>query len=216
MKLRRLFRKRFTKNFAPARSIPRKPGAAKKRSKLLRALGLVIMLLGLLQVSHPSVRGIQKQTVKLLTSPDVDWTPLLNNWVTSGIWQDSFEKHVFNQTAPEIMELPVSGKIERPFSAAENHYGIDIFTKEGALVKASLAGEVIPFSSGPSDRAVALRHSNNRVTIYSGLKNITVEIGQKVPQGKVLGIAEKMLHFEVRVDNRPVDPLPYLSAAERL
>ncbi len=214
--MKKFFLKRFPKVKPSIDGMGRKKTFfTSKRRKIFLALVLVVLTLVILQLPHPALRAIQKQTIMLLTSRETDWTPLLNQWAREGIWQDSFEKQVFKQTYRETMLLPVSGKVSRLFKAGE-HPGVDIVAEEGSLVKVSLSGEVIPFSNGPSDNAVALKHDNNRVTIYAGLKNITVDIGQVVPQGKVLGVAKKTVHFEVRVKNIPVDPLPYLSANNQL
>lgn len=213
-KFTRFFRRGFKKNFGlrPSRHIEERVRQPKSKVRILAAIVLVMLFIAVLQIPHPSFYGIQKQIVLLLTSQQADWTPVLNQWAGSGIWQDSFDKYVFKQTQSDILILPVSGKIERNFNLEEQHMGIDIKTDKGALVKAAVGGEVIPFSSGPSEHAVAVRHTNDRVTIYSGLENITVKIGEIIPQGKVLGLAQDFIHFEIRLKNQPVDPLPYLTA----
>ncbi len=179
------------------------------------ALGLVILVALVLRLDYPGLRSVQRQAVMMLTSREADWTPMLNKWAREGIWQDSFDKQVFQQTYQETMLLPVSGKVHKMYQS-EQHPGVDIVTEEGTLVKAALSGEIIPFSNGPSDNAVAVRHSSDRVTIYAGLQNVTVDVGQMVPQGKVLGVAKNMVHFEMRIKNVPTDPLPYLSVSDTL
>lgn len=215
--MKKIFLRRIPKapKVPPVKPPPEKKFFTVGKRKALSAVVLVVLLLALLQLPYPAAREIQTKVVALLTSSQADWTPTLNQWAREGIWQDSFDKQVFQQTYQENMLLPVSGKTQRLFEGNE-HTGVDIVTEKGALVKAALSGEVIPFSSGPSDNAVAVRHTNDRVTIYAGLKSVTVDVGQVVPQGKILGVADGMVHFEVRVRNAPVNPLPFLSVTSKL
>ena len=62
---------------------------------------------------------------------------------------------------------------------------------------------------------LVLRHEDNLPTVYAGVDALTVEKGDKVSRGQVIGevrqTASPFLHFEVRDGFESVDPMPYLN-----
>ncbi len=69
---------------------------------------------------------------------------------------------------------------------------------------------------------VVLRHGDGFTTRYGHLSAFTVAAGDTVAAGQVIGLSGNTgystgphLHFEIRVDGVPVDPLPYLMTAVR-
>lgn len=98
------------------------------------------------------------------------------------------------------------------------HEGLDITGREGTPVVSTAQGKVI-FSGvvRAYGRTVVIDHGNNVETWYAHLKNATVEDGQQVNRGEVIGelgssgVSSGMhLHYEVRVNNVPVDPQDYI------
>jgi murein DD-endopeptidase MepM/ murein hydrolase activator NlpD len=64
---------------------------------------------------------------------------------------------------------------------------------------------------------VIIDHGNGYSTLYGHLSQINVAAGQTVAQGQVLGLGGRTgyatgnhLHFEVRINGAPTDPLGYL------
>jgi stage II sporulation protein Q len=106
------------------------------------------------------------------------------------------------------------------------HTGIDLKSTDGKSfdVVAALAGKVVKVENDPLvGRLVEVEHADKMVTVYQSLENVTVKPGDEVTQGQVLGSAGRNqyekdagvhLHFEVRVDNKPVNPEQYLIQAE--
>jgi murein DD-endopeptidase MepM/ murein hydrolase activator NlpD len=102
------------------------------------------------------------------------------------------------------------------------HQGIDLLADKGAPVAASRSGWVIAArQSKGMGRYVIIRHRGGFVTIYGHLLQLTVRENQFVRQGQAVGFVGKTgnaniramhahLHFEIRKDNVPVDPLEYL------
>ncbi len=99
------------------------------------------------------------------------------------------------------------------------HEGIDIGAKEGTPVLAAAAGVVIYSGSGIKGygNLVIVRHPNGLVTVYAHNKRNLARDGQKVRAGE--SIAEvgssgrstgPHLHFEVRIGDKPVDPLEHV------
>jgi len=102
------------------------------------------------------------------------------------------------------------------------HTGIDLKSTDGKSfdVVAALAGKVIKVENDPLvGKLVEVEHADKLVTVYQSLENAVVSPGDQVTQGQVIGSAGRNeyekdagvhLHFEVRVDNKPVNPEQYL------
>jgi murein DD-endopeptidase MepM/ murein hydrolase activator NlpD len=116
---------------------------------------------------------------------------------------------------------PVNGPVTSPFGMrwGRMHDGIDIGVPSGTPIHAAAAGTVIyaGWMEGYGN-LVVLDHGNGLSTAYAHQSSIAVGYGQAVTQGQVIGYVGSTghstgphLHFEVRVNGSPVDPLGYLS-----
>ncbi len=106
------------------------------------------------------------------------------------------------------------------------HTGINLKATDGKSfdVIAALAGKVVKVEVDPLvGKVVEVEHADKMVTVYQSLDNVTVKPGDEVTQGQVLGSAGRNeyekdagihLHFEVRVDNKAVNPEQYLVSPE--
>lgn len=98
------------------------------------------------------------------------------------------------------------------------HAGIDIGVASGTSVRASAEGIVISAGGqGAYGNLVLIAHGNGVVTAYAHLSSIGAGSGAYVRQGQVIGSSGctgrctgPHLHFEVRVNGSPVNPLGYL------
>ena len=115
---------------------------------------------------------------------------------------------------------PVQGPITSPFGWrwGRMHEGIDIGVGYGTPIHAAAAGTIIycGWESGYGN-LVVIDHGGNLATAYGHQSSIGVSCGQQVTQGEVIGYVGctghcfgPHLHFEVRVNGNPVDPLGYL------
>jgi murein DD-endopeptidase MepM/ murein hydrolase activator NlpD len=115
---------------------------------------------------------------------------------------------------------PVQGPITSPFGWrwGRMHQGIDIGVPYGTPIEAAAGGTVIycGWEEGYGN-FVVLDHGGNLATAYGHQSRIAVTCGQRVDQGQVIGYVGctghctgPHLHFEVRVDGNPVDPMGYL------
>jgi murein DD-endopeptidase MepM/ murein hydrolase activator NlpD len=115
---------------------------------------------------------------------------------------------------------PVSGPITSPFGWrwGRMHQGIDIGVPMGTPIKAAAAGTIIycGWESGYGNLTV-IDNGGNLATAYGHQSSIAVACGQQVAQGQVIGYVGctghctgPHLHFEVRIDGNPVDPMGYL------
>jgi murein DD-endopeptidase MepM/ murein hydrolase activator NlpD len=118
---------------------------------------------------------------------------------------------------------PVSGPIRRGYATGANyHDGLDIEAPKGAMVRAAAAGTV-RFAGREKDQfgnLVVIDHGDGWFTAYGFLSRITVKEGAKVAAGERIGLVGDTglakgneLHFEVRRDGKPVDPLDDLPKA---
>jgi murein DD-endopeptidase MepM/ murein hydrolase activator NlpD len=118
------------------------------------------------------------------------------------------------------MIWPVSGPVTSGFGWrwGRMHEGVDIAAPSGTPIAAAASGSVIYASwmSGYGN-LVVVDHGGALATAYAHLSGYAVGAGQGVSQGQTLGYVGctghcygAHLHFEVRVNGSPVDPLGYL------
>jgi murein DD-endopeptidase MepM/ murein hydrolase activator NlpD len=116
---------------------------------------------------------------------------------------------------------PVEGKISDVFKEAESkkHQGIDISSPHGTPIKASNAGKVIYSNNGIKGygNLIILRHSEEYVTVYAHNQVNLVEEGTWAEKGQIIGRVGQTgrasgphLHFEIRKNNKPLDPFLFL------
>lgn len=114
---------------------------------------------------------------------------------------------------------PHPGEVIQPYKAGVNK-GIDLAAKVGDPVVAAQAGKVV--YSGNALRGygnlIILKHDNNLLTAYAHNKTLLVKEGEPVTKGQKIAEAGQSdsdrpkLHFEVRKQGKPVDPMEYLPA----
>ena len=103
------------------------------------------------------------------------------------------------------------------------HRAIDIATAPGSEVAASADAIVLRTGRiGGLGKAVYLSHGYGITTRYGHLSSIEVTPGQRVRRGDIVGHVGSTgrstgyhLHYEVRVDGRPVNPLAYILDSTR-
>ena len=115
---------------------------------------------------------------------------------------------------------PVSGPVTSPFGWrwGRMHEGIDIAVPTGTPVAAAASGRVIYAGwMGGYGNLVVIDHGGGLATAYGHNSAIAVANGSSVSQGQTISYAGSTghstgphVHFEVRVNGSPVDPLGYL------
>lgn len=120
------------------------------------------------------------------------------------------------------IRTPVSGKVIAKFGSSEGKNatakGLTIQTRSRASVTAPFDGEVV--FTGPFlqyGKMVIIHHSDNFHTLLAGLQKIDVEVGQFLLEGEPIGAMgddadATELYVELRKDNQPIDPAPWMSA----
>ena len=115
---------------------------------------------------------------------------------------------------------PASGSISSGFGMrwGRLHAGIDMPLPEGTGLRAADSGTVaIAGWVGGYGNYTCIQHGGSLSTCYGHQSSISVSVGQSVSQGQVIGYSGNTgnstgphLHFEVRINGSPVDPLGYL------
>jgi murein DD-endopeptidase MepM/ murein hydrolase activator NlpD len=130
-------------------------------------------------------------------------------------------------TVGTVSNWPVPGyyEISSPFGWRTHpitgrkslHTGIDIPAPTGKALYAVGAGDII-FAGwyGVYGNAVVIDHGKGISTLYAHLSQLAVREGQQVNQGQIIGYVGSTgfstgphLHFEVRINGNPTDPLQY-------
>ncbi|QWD68984.1 peptidoglycan DD-metalloendopeptidase family protein [Polynucleobacter sp. VK25] len=114
------------------------------------------------------------------------------------------------------LSWPAKGKVTGEFS--ETNKGIDIAGKVGEPVLAASDGKVV--YAGNSLRGygnlVIVKHDNTYLTAYAHNSKLLVKEGDAVRKGQKIAemgdtdATSAKLHFELRVNGKPVNPTPYL------
>jgi murein DD-endopeptidase MepM/ murein hydrolase activator NlpD len=115
---------------------------------------------------------------------------------------------------------PSSLVLEPPYGGYPHfHTGIDLVEPFGSPVYAADDGIVALVGSSTSGygRYVVIAHSGGLDTLYGHLSAALVKVGQLVTQGQTIGLEGSTgnstgphVHFELRINQKPVDPTPYL------
>lgn len=105
------------------------------------------------------------------------------------------------------------------WGSSELHTGLDIGAPYGTTIRAAAAGTVVvsEFNTGGYGNYVVIDHGNGYSTLYGHASLNLVQAGQTVMQGQAISQVGSTgwstgphLHFEIRINNSPVDPSPYV------
>ena len=126
-----------------------------------------------------------------------------------------------------VLSVPIPGapitdyfgpRVHPIFGDVRMHTGIDFGASEGTPIHAAADGVVVSAGVlGGYGNATIIDHGNSLATLYAHQSRMIVSAGQSVKRGQVIGYVGHTgyatgphLHFEVRVDGTPVDPMKYL------
>lgn len=116
---------------------------------------------------------------------------------------------------------PAAGELSSPFGYrwGQLHAGIDIANDIGTAVRAARSGKVL-FAGwqGGYGYTIVIDHGAEFSTLYGHLNSISIAEGQYVHTGQLIGYMGNTgnstgphLHFEVRINGGPVNPMSYLN-----
>lgn len=114
----------------------------------------------------------------------------------------------------------VSGPVVSPFGTrwGRLHAGVDIAVPAGTPIRAAAAGRVVTMGpQGGYGNYTCIQHQGALQTCYAHQSSFATSPGAQVSQGQVIGsvgctgtCSGDHLHFEVRTNGSPVDPMAYL------
>jgi len=120
-----------------------------------------------------------------------------------------------------IFIWPTKGTLTSSFGKrnGRKHEGIDIAAPKGTPIYSAAAGEVVFSGWGPTGygKMVIIKHLHHLTTVYAHNSKILVKKGTRVKQGQKISLMGSTgrstgphLHFEVRNDTKPKNPIKYL------
>ncbi len=118
-----------------------------------------------------------------------------------------------------VLDWPVQGGVTRGFGPRRDpryktevpHNGLEFSTGGGSEVRAVFPGKVLFAAPFQGFGLTAIVHHPGRVfSLYAGLEELRVTQGDMLSLAQVIGVSSDTLYFEIRVENRPVDPQLWL------
>jgi len=130
--------------------------------------------------------------------------------------QSTNNKYVKSSNSRVSWKLPVKGSVIRKFS--NENKGLDFKGQAGDAVYAAASGKVVYAGNGiiGYGNLIIIKHSQEYLSAYAHnsviliTENKLIKAGEKIAEIGSTGTTKTMLHFEIRKDGEPVDPLKYL------
>ncbi|MGZ4954650.1 MAG: peptidoglycan DD-metalloendopeptidase family protein [Methylobacter sp.] len=170
--------------------------------------------------------GSQKRTsISLNNRPNLPYklsnkNPTLNN-IAEKNGSGAQKKSIISIDNGNMLKLnfqwPIKGKILKSFSHADNK-GIDIAGEMGQDVTAAEAGKVVYSGQGliGYGNLLIIKHNDLYLSAYANNSLLLVAEGYTVEKGEVIakvgqaGSNKTSLHFEIRKNGKPVNPVNFL------
>ena len=194
--------------------------AALKADSHIHNPTLVTETMGMVQLGGGAEAGLQQQLDILTAELNVQMA-LMDNLA---YYRNKMDIYLSN--FPTLW--PVSGAISSGFGwrsnpfgrgGGEHHTGVDIPARTGTNIRAAGGGIVTSarWHNGYGN-TIIIYHGNGISTLYAhNSRNIAVE-GQRVERGEVIALVGSTgrttgahLHFEVKINGTPVNPVPYMN-----
>ena len=126
-----------------------------------------------------------------------------------------------NQSIGKVLFfVPLKGVITNEFNPSQNHYGVDIVSKQNEAIKCVLDGTVILSNwTLETGYTIAIQHQQNIVSVYKHNSALLKKEGDFVKAGDPIAIIGQTgelttgphLHFELWSDGNPVNPKDYIN-----
>jgi murein DD-endopeptidase MepM/ murein hydrolase activator NlpD len=119
------------------------------------------------------------------------------------------------------LEWPLSGRVTSGFGMRNgaHHDGIDIPARMGSVIRAAESGRVVHADSSLAGygNMIIVKHTGDISTVYAHNSRNLVHVGDFVDKGQIIAEVGQTgrttaphLHFEVRRDGKPRNPVDYL------
>jgi murein DD-endopeptidase MepM/ murein hydrolase activator NlpD len=202
----------------------------KKLSKQLMAVFIIMLVLMLLKYTKSSVSVLVNKRVKSVFYFDLTQNArnVLNKaYPEIKAYFDKITNNVKEEEKFALSYLPVEGSITSPFGKRQHpttkvdeiHTGMDIDAKLGTEVKVIFDGVVEKVEDDQSlGLVVVVDHGNGYKSIYGHLSEVKTNVGDNVKKGDIIALTGNSgvstgphLHFEIQLNDQPVDPQEFLN-----
>jgi len=118
-----------------------------------------------------------------------------------------------------IFFTPVNGMVINSFNLSEEHYGVDIVTKQDETIKTTLDGTVVFTGFSAEDgNIIHVQHNNNLISIYKHCSALLKQTGDRVKSGEAIAVVGNTgenshgphLHFELWFNGSPINPQEFV------
>jgi len=189
--------------------------------KKLNAIVLIFVLVLILPACHNS----SPTKAVAVEKTQVSETAVTSNY----IWP--IKNKIYPSREDFVAGDDTAGFISSRFDNNKNHRGIDLAFKDRTPVYSAASGTVVFAGCGVSEcgeecedkcnkkygKYIIISHPDGMVTVYAHLQEFKISKGESVKQGDLIGLVGHTgfvtgphLHFEIRKDAIPVDPMLYL------
>lgn len=176
------------------------------------------------------ISGILEEKKSLLSSAKADKNALIAMEAQLTAKENEIQRILeslkYGSAPTGRLQWPVAGKLTSGFGnrghpifgGTRFHSGVDLAAPNGTPIVAADGGEVIQASySGGYGNSILIYHGGGFATFYAHMSGFAVGQGQMVKRGQVIGYVGTTgwttgphLHFEVRINGSPRNPLSYL------
>ncbi len=167
----------------------------------------------------PPVQVLNTTVVKSAVASLPNLKPTLSKPALVPIDSEPAAKPILPVASSIVWQWPVQGNIIAAFIADDKtNQGIDVAGKAGQNILAAADGVVVYSGAGliGYGELLIIKHNNEWISAYAHNSKRLVAEGVKVKAGQHIadmgrtGAVRDMLHFEIRRNGKPVDPLLYL------
>jgi murein DD-endopeptidase MepM/ murein hydrolase activator NlpD len=170
-----------------------------------------------------SPQGIKTPTV-MPTYPAAAIAPAVNPTTNNGVKEPSAEL-IYPLMTPATITSRFGWRTHPLTGKRRFHSGVDIGAPSGAPVVATESGTIVSAGwNGGYGKAIVIQHNGVQQTLYGHLSEISVQAGQSIAKGTVIGLVGSTgnstgphLHFESRMSSgtswTAVDPTPAIQYA---
>jgi murein DD-endopeptidase MepM/ murein hydrolase activator NlpD len=119
-----------------------------------------------------------------------------------------------------VFFTPVNGYVTESFDYTDEHYGVDIVTKQDETVKSTLEGTIVFAGFSASDgNVIHIQHTNNLISIYKHCAAFLKDAGDRVKSGEAIAVVGNTgensngphLHFELWFNGSPINPQEFVA-----
>jgi lipoprotein NlpD len=162
------------------------------------------------------------QTLKLQSSSSYGSSPATSTTPKSKSTSRAATASLPQDNSSFSWQWPVHGKLITTFKSNKTgRKGIDIAGTEGKTIKAAAPGKVVYSGNGliSYGNLVIIKHNRTYLSAYAHNRKLLVKEGDSIKAGQKIaelgktGTDSPRLHFEIRKNGKPVNPLKYLPSS---